>query len=442
MRCVSRKSITVYPATPTPEEKSILFLSAVDHTVRPRHIPIVLFFAALENGEEVLPLQVLQDSMSKLLAEFYPLAGRLRRKQNGNLELLCNGEGAELVEAVIEGQLSDFGYFQPNKLYTDLLDPLTSQMTMGKSVLDFPVFYAQVSRFSCGGAALVVSIIHTVTDGLSVNQVVTSWSELARGVSLSNPPFHDRTLLQSKVSADPHFQPTSLRVVPSVTDILPQQMQTLGPAEKMFTFSPAQLKKVKAKASSDGERGVFSTFESINAHIWRCITKARCLDAHSKTKFLTTLDARKRLKPNLPDGYFGNAICFVSASATVSEMTSNPLSFAASRIQETITGFTGEYMQSVIAWAEQQKSPMVMNVNAEDSAGHDISVASWVRLSFHVADFGSGKPLIVSPGNNPYDGSIIMLPSHKGEGYMNIFIALSPASMERLEHDPEFLLEI
>ncbi|KAJ7543156.1 hypothetical protein O6H91_09G027400 [Diphasiastrum complanatum] len=144
MRCVSRKSITVFPATPTPEEKRTFFLSAVDHTVRPRHIPVVLFYAALENGEEVLPLQELQNSMSKLVTEFYPLAGRLRRKQNGKLELVCNDKGAELVEAVIEGDLSDFGNFQPNKRYTDLLDPLTSQKQIGKSVFDLPVFYAQV----------------------------------------------------------------------------------------------------------------------------------------------------------------------------------------------------------------------------------------------------------------------------------------------------------
>jgi hypothetical protein len=238
----------------------------------------------------------------------------------------------------------------------------------------------QVTRFACGSAALVASSIHTVTDGLSVNQFITAWSELARGVELSNPPFHNRTLLKATKSPDPDFRPKELRPIGNIAAVAPTRDLSDWPTERMFTFSPSQLKNAKSKASKEGAAWAFSTFESINAHIWQSITKARCLEPSANIKFLTTLDARKRLKPNLPEGYFGNAICFVSATTTAGEIVNQPLSYAAGLIRNAITGFTEDYMRSVVAFVEHVDEPVAMNVNSGDEVGHDVSIASWVRM--------------------------------------------------------------
>lgn len=298
----------------------------------------------------------------------------------------------------------------------------------------------QVTRFACGSAALVASSIHTVTDGLSVNQFITAWSELARGVELSNPPFHNRTLLKSSKGPDPDFKLKELRRIGSIAAVSPKGNLSDWPSERMFTFTPAQLKKAKAKALKEGVAWSFSTFEAINAHVWQSITKARCLAPTLNTKFLTTLDARKRLKPNLPEGYFGNAICFVSATTTAGEIVTQPLSYAAGLIRDAISGFTEAYMRSLVAFVEHLDEPVAMNVNAGDDAGHDVSIASWVRMQFHEADFGSGRPVVAAPGNNPYDGSVIMLPGQK-DGNINVYISLKPGHMQKLEEDTDFLLE-
>ncbi|KAJ7295533.1 hypothetical protein O6H91_22G011100 [Diphasiastrum complanatum] len=437
MQILSKNSTKVYPAVPT--QHQVLYLAAPDHFVRPKHVAMLFLFSAKQDGTEVIPSYHLKESLTKLLVPFYPLAGRLRRRKDKKLEIVCNDDGAEFIEVQVDASLEDMGISVLSLEYSELLNP--SPKFFDDSILRCPLLYVQVTRFACGGAALVFALNHTALDGMSVGHFSNAWSEIATGREISLQPFHNRTLLKSNCPPGPQFQPPELRVIsqelaPAASHLEPS---CLSPAERMFTFSPEQLKKLKSKASQGLERGYFSTFESINAHVWRSITRSRGLDFSKKTKFLTTLDIRKRVKPALPDGYIGNGICFVSASATVGDILQNPLSFAANRIREAISSFTEEDMHSVFAWTEQQEGTIVMNVNTGDSAGQDVAVSSWIRMKCYHLDFGSGKPIFVGPCGNPYDGNVIMLPSHKGEGYMNIFIGLNPKHMELLEKDSEFL---
>ena len=298
-----------------------------------------------------------------------------------------------------------------------------------------------MTRFACGGVSLVTTINHACTDGLSVNQFLTSWSEMARGVEMSNPPLHNRTLLKVQTSTpEPDFHPKELRSLSNLQQAAPEGDYSSWPIERMFLFTPQQLMRIKKKAIGGGEKGTFSTFEAINAHVWRSVTKARNLSPNAITKFLTTLDMRKRLKPNLPDGYFGNAICFVSASLTSCDIVQNGLSHAANAIREAISGFSESHYRNVLAFAEAHPHPLVMNVNAGERAGHDVAVASWARMGFMNLDFGSGNPVFCGPGNNPFEGSILMLPTSKGDGSLHIFVALKLQHMQNLESDAEFFL--
>ncbi|KAG0616015.1 hypothetical protein M758_5G083900 [Ceratodon purpureus] len=437
MKLIRRDVLTVYPSEPC--EPHVMYMSGADHIVRPRHLPLLVFYKAREDGEEVMPTQLLKNSLSSLLSKFYPAAGRLRRRSSDRkLELLCNNAGVEFVEATVDGTLNEFDGFTPNKFYTELLDPVP--VGFGEAFTEFPITYIQVTRFACGGVSLVTTINHACTDGLSVNQFLTSWSEVARGLEMSNPPFHDRTLLKVQTSPNPDFNPKELRSLVSVQQVTPNGDLTSWPAERMFLFTPEQLKRVKKLAVGAGEHGTFTTFEAINAHVWRSVTKARNLPANTPSKFLTTLDMRKRLKPNLPEGYFGNAICFVSASSTSHDIVQNALSYSANVIREAIHGFSESYYRNFLAFAQSHPHPLVMNVNWAESAGHDVSVSSWARMGFMNLDFGSGNPVFCGPGNNPFEGSIFMLPTDKGDGFLNIFVSLKPQHMKNLESDAEFFL--
>lgn len=56
---------------------------------------------------------VLKQALSKALVPFYPMAGRLRRDDDGRIEIDCNGEGVLFVEAETTSVIDDFGDFAP-----------------------------------------------------------------------------------------------------------------------------------------------------------------------------------------------------------------------------------------------------------------------------------------------------------------------------------------
>lgn len=91
--------------------------------------------------------QHLKNSLSKQLSSFYPAAGRLRRREDRKLELVCNNAGVEFVEAFVDGTLAEFGDFKPNKLFTELLDPAPA--LVGDAFLDHPITYIQVPLSVC-----------------------------------------------------------------------------------------------------------------------------------------------------------------------------------------------------------------------------------------------------------------------------------------------------
>ena len=92
---------------------------------------------------QVMPTQLLKNSLSSLLSKFYPAAGRLRRRSSDRkLELLCNNAGVEFVEATVDGTLNEFDGFTPNKFYTELLDPVP--VGFGEAFTEFPITYIQV----------------------------------------------------------------------------------------------------------------------------------------------------------------------------------------------------------------------------------------------------------------------------------------------------------
>ncbi|XP_026428265.1 omega-hydroxypalmitate O-feruloyl transferase-like [Papaver somniferum] len=113
------------------------------------------------------------------------------------VEVMKDGEGALFVEAEANLMLDEIGDFtKPDpvtygELVYRLLDP--------KNILQNPllVAQAQVTKFKCGGFVLGMSWNHFVADGISMTEFMKSWGEVTRGLSLSNPPFLDRTVLKA-----------------------------------------------------------------------------------------------------------------------------------------------------------------------------------------------------------------------------------------------------
>lgn len=75
-------------------------------------LPSVYFYRPTGSANFFDP-KVMKEALSRVLVPFYPMAGRLKRDDDGRIEIDCNGEGVLFVEAESDGVIDDFGDFAP-----------------------------------------------------------------------------------------------------------------------------------------------------------------------------------------------------------------------------------------------------------------------------------------------------------------------------------------
>lgn len=134
-----QQPILICPNRPAP--KHSLYLSNLDDQKFLRFSIKYLYLF-----KKSVSLDCLKCSLSKLLVDYYPLAGRLRAstEDDQKLEIDCNGEGAVFAEAFMDYTAEEFLEFsnKPNKSWRKLLYRVEA-----RSFLDVPPLVVQV-RFS------------------------------------------------------------------------------------------------------------------------------------------------------------------------------------------------------------------------------------------------------------------------------------------------------
>lgn len=131
----------VKPAEETPLRP--LWNSNVDIVVPSMHTPSVYFYRPTGASNFFDPT-VLKQSLSKALVPFYPMAGRLRRDDDGRIEINCNAEGVLFVEADTNSVIDDFGDFAP----TLELRKLIPAIDYSQGIHSYPLLVLQVYMFS------------------------------------------------------------------------------------------------------------------------------------------------------------------------------------------------------------------------------------------------------------------------------------------------------
>ena len=110
MKITVRDSTMVRPAQETPRRS--LWNSNVDLVVPNFHTPSVYFYRPT-GSSNFFDGEVFKGALSRALVPFYPMAGRLKRDEDGRIEIDCNGDGVLFVEAETDGVVDDFGDFAP-----------------------------------------------------------------------------------------------------------------------------------------------------------------------------------------------------------------------------------------------------------------------------------------------------------------------------------------
>lgn len=419
-----KDSTMVIPAEETP--RGSLWNSNVDLVVPSMHTPSVYFYRPTA-ASDFFDARVLKEGLSKALVPFYPMAGRLRRDEDGRIEIYCNAEGVLLVEAETTAVIDDFGDFAP----TLQLRQLIPAVDYSGGIESYPLLVLQVTYFKCGGVSLGVGMQHHVADGYSGLHFVNTWSDMSRGLDLKLPPFIDRTLLRARDPPQPTFRHVEYQPAPPMKKSV--QSDPAGTTVSIFKFTREQLNLLKAKSKENGNAVNYSSYEMLSGHVWRCTCKARDLPDDQDTKLYIATDGRARLRPQLPNGYFGNVIFTTTPVAVAGDIMANPTWFAAGKIHDALIRRDDEYLRSALDYLEIQPDISALVRGAHTFRCPNLGITSWVRLPIHDADFGWGRPIFMGPGGIAYEGLSFIIPSASDDGSLSVAISLQTQHMKVFE---------
>ncbi|KAI5061364.1 hypothetical protein GOP47_0023869 [Adiantum capillus-veneris] len=190
-----------------------------------------------------------------------------------------------------------------------------------------------------------------------------------------------------------------------------------------------QVQELRAKAAGKKTGETYSTYEAVSAHVWRCVSRARKLRSDQETKLYIATDGRARLKPPLPEGYFGNVIFTATPIARAGELSEEGLSHGAGKIRRALERMDDEYLRSALDYLELQPDLEALVRGAHTFKSPNLGITSWTRLPIHDADFGWGRPVFMGPAGIPFEGLAYLLPGPSRDGGLSVSLALSSLHM-------------
>ncbi|KAI6669971.1 hypothetical protein NL676_004856 [Syzygium grande] len=405
--------VTVLPEQETPGGS--LFLSNLDQG--DFFIPWVYSF----DWSDANTVDVIKRALSKVLVHYYPLAGRIARNSEGKLAVDCQKKlGVPFVAASANCDIVNLG--DERLLDSNVLQKLLYRDFPENTLEVAPLLTAQVTRFRCGGFTLGIAINHCMVDGSSGMNFMNSWAEIARGRPLSLIPFHDRTILKSRVP--PQITDASDNFV-QVSDV--SNLTALYEKEqivwKSFHFDSEKLATLKNMATTDGQ-GISScsSFVALGALVWRARSKALDLKPHQLSKLLVPIDIRSKLKPPIPR-YFGNALVQACCLCTAGELIDQPFSSTAGRIKKAIERVNEDFVRSCIDCLDVYQFDL-LSLNT-------FFLVSWQRLDYGSTDFGWGKPRNFCTGDVP-TGCLFMRDESERKGIV-VVMGLPLSAMNTFE---------
>lgn len=275
-----------------------------------------------------------------------------------------------------------------------------------------------------------LSTNHTTFDGLSFKIFLENLASLLSEKPLSTPPCNDRFLLKARSPPRvtfPHHELVQL------TD---SQTSTVFQATSehldfnIFKLSSQQIQNLKEKAlgSSSGCAVRVTGFNVVTALVWRCkalsFTKEEEEDLEKESMILYAVDIRRRLNPQLPSEYTGNAVLTAYAKAKRKALLEEPFGRIVEMVGEGSKRITDEYARSVIDWGEIYKG----------FPHGEVLVSSWWKLGFADVEYPWGKPKYCCPVVYHRKDIVLLFPDIDGDSKgVNVLAALPSKEMTKFQ---------
>ncbi|KAI3861153.1 hypothetical protein MKW92_014244 [Papaver armeniacum] len=398
-----RKPMLVYPSKPTP--KHTLYLSNIDDQ---KFLQFFIKAAFVYNAS--ISIDDLKSSLSRVLFHYYPLAGRMimSEENEGKFEVDCNGKGVVLAEAFMDISMDEclencktpslswrenlLLYSSKEEIDNFFGDPSACNSGQNCYLYIFHAFCFVVTYLSCGGMILCTMANHLMCDGHGLQQFLQDWAHLHTkpdADDLPIQPYHNREILKPRnpPQITTHHPEFIRRNKFDISGYL--QSQPLVPCSVTFTRSQIQhlQKKLSLKCT---------IFETLASYVWCCWVKALRnaipLPSSHMVKLLFAINIREKLKPELPQGYYGNGIVLGCVETTVKELVNDRTNVrhGIKLIQECKIRLTDDHLRSMIDLLEVKRGIQ-----------HDLSstlvMTEWVSIGRELKDFGQGTEIHMGP---------------------------------------------
>ncbi|KAK1609623.1 hypothetical protein QYE76_033299 [Lolium multiflorum] len=282
-----------------------------------------------------------------------------------------------------------------------------------------------------------MSLSHGVADGTAFWHLFNTWSEMSRSgadAEVSTPP----PVLERWF---PDACPVPIPLPFGKLDDIVRRFECPPVQECFFHFSAERVKNLKARANAEATgagSATISSLQSLLAHVWRAVSRARRLSPAEETTYTVLVGCRGRVK-RVPQGYAGNAVVRATARATAGEITGNGLGWTALLLNRAVASLDEAAMVgSLSSWhldprfaylAGFWNPAMVVTGNSP-------------RFDAYGNDFGWGAPVAVrSGGANKVDGRVTVYEGRGGRGSMGLEVCLAPEALARLVADDEFVCQ-
>ncbi|KAI3667002.1 hypothetical protein L6452_42044 [Arctium lappa] len=400
-------------------------------------------------------ISLLKLSLSKTLSHFPAIAGRLSTDVHGHVHIICNDSGVEFIHATAT-------HHQTHQILLPNCDvhPCFKTFFAFDNTLSYaghhqPIAAVQVTELG-DGVFIGCTVNHAVVDGTSFWNFFNTFAEISKGAK--------------KVTNSPDFSRENVFISPVV---LP--LPAGGPSatfsgdepvrERIFHFSREAILKMKFRVnnrlwnhqnSDSNESEIYgkacndvngmlngalkpkseiSSLQSLCAQLWRAVMRARKFPKTKTTTFRIAVNCRHRLDPKVDPHYFGNLIQSIPTVASVGDLLSHDLSWAANQLHQNVVAHDNAIVcRGVKDW---ESNPKLFPLGNFDGAM--ITMGSSPRFPMYNNDFGWGRPLAVRSGKANFDGKILALPGRDGDGSVDLEVVLAPETMAALEHDQEFM---
>lgn len=444
----SGEPAVVRPCQPTP--RHTLYLSNLDDQ---RFLRFSIKYLYVFAAPAAVPTDALRAALARVLVDYYPLAGRLRPSDDdeGKLVVDCNAEGALFAEGCLPGlTAAEFlrRRARPHKSWRKLLYRVEAQ-----SFVAVPPLVVQVTRLGCGGMVLCTAINHCLCDGIGTAQFLHAWAHAARaghgaldavdigdGSAMLAPPFHDRRALRPRCPprvAFTHPEYNSYGGIGAVANgngngngseapsLLARLLgQSLAPVT--LTFTAAHLLRLKRQCAPPLK---CTSFEALAAHVWRAWVRALDPPGALRVKLLFSVNVRRRVKPELPRGYYGNGFVLGCAESTAAQLVS-PSPSAAARygvrlVQEAKECVDDDYVRSMVDLLEERRG-------ARPDLAASLVISAWTRLGLEDLDFGAGAAAHMGPLTSEI--YCVFVPVIGDPHGATVLVSVPQAAADRFQH--------